>query len=170
MFRCLSTWTCLPSKAVTIAANVSQVDREQLSHAKSQRRKASQSSGSINGNVTNAERRKELHTPWAGSEGYNYVGAQYRSGSTVCRYRLNSLPISDRKIKHCASTWLLPDTLQHSILSLWLRATQVGIAPTCFQTISSTHVHGLFCRYSHRTVLVVSRHTESKDRHQSRYQ
>jgi hypothetical protein len=43
--------------------------------------------------------------------------------------------------EHRASTWLLPDTLQHSILSLWLRATQVEIAPTCFQTISSTHVH-----------------------------
>ena len=141
MFRCLSTWRCLPSKAVTIAANVSQVDREQLSHAKSQRRKASQSIGSINGNVTNAERRKELHTPWAGSDSYNSVGAQYRSN--VCRYRLNSLPISDRKIIHCDSTWLLPDTLQNSILSLWLRAAQVGIAPTCFQTISSTHVHCL---------------------------
>ncbi len=153
---------------MTIAANVSQVDGERLSHAKSQRRKASQSSGSINGNVTNAERRKELHTPWAGSEGYNSVGAQYRSN--VCRYRLNSLPISDRKIIHCDSTWLLPDTLQNSILSLWLRAAQVGIALTCLQLISSTHVHGLFCRYSHRTVLVVSRHTESKDRHQSRYQ
>ena len=48
--------------------------------------------------------------------------------------------------QHRASTWLLPDTLQHSILSyqnlgLWLRATKVGVAPTCFQTISSTHVH-----------------------------
>jgi hypothetical protein len=39
-----------------------------------------------------------------------------------------------------ASTWLLPDTLQHSILGLWLTATQMGFAPTCFQTISSKHV------------------------------
>jgi hypothetical protein len=45
-----------------------------------------------------------------------------------------------RDREHRASTWLLPDTLQHSILSLWLRAIQVGVAPTCFQTISSTHV------------------------------
>ena len=41
---------------------------------------------------------------------------------------------------------LLLDTLQHSILSLWLRTTQVGIAPTCFQTISSTHVDRLVTR------------------------
>jgi hypothetical protein len=46
--------------------------------------------------------------------------------------------------KHIASTKLLPDMLQQSILSLLLRATQAGFAPTCFQTISSTHVHFLF--------------------------
>ena len=37
---------------------------------------------------------------------------------------------------------LLIDTLQHSIRSLWLRATPAGIAPACHQTISSPHVHG----------------------------
>ncbi|MFN9414747.1 MAG: hypothetical protein ACK57V_20570, partial [Pirellula sp.] len=42
-----------------------------------------------------------------------------------------------------ASTWLLPDTLQHSILGSWLAATQVGVSPTCLQLISSTHVHRL---------------------------
>ncbi|MFO0380988.1 MAG: hypothetical protein ACK506_04750, partial [Pirellula sp.] len=31
--------------------------------------------------------------------------------------------------------------LQHSILGSWLAATQMGFAPTCLQTISSTHVH-----------------------------
>ncbi|MFN9639448.1 MAG: hypothetical protein ACK56W_05465, partial [Pirellula sp.] len=45
-----------------------------------------------------------------------------------------------------ASTWLLPDTLQHSILGSWLAATQVGVSPTCLQLISSTHVHRLVIR------------------------
>ena len=36
---------------------------------------------------------------------------------------------------------LLIDSLQHSIRSLWLRATPAGIAPACHQTISSPHVH-----------------------------
>jgi hypothetical protein len=35
---------------------------------------------------------------------------------------------------------LLIDSLQHSIRSLWLRATPAGIAPACHQTISSPHV------------------------------
>ncbi len=46
-----------------------------------------------------------------------------------------------------ASTCLLPNTLQHSILSLPLRATQVGVSHTCLKTISSTHVHDIvICR------------------------
>jgi hypothetical protein len=36
--------------------------------------------------------------------------------------------------------------LQHSILGSWLAATQVGFAPTCLQTISSTHVQCLVIR------------------------
>jgi len=35
----------------------------------------------------------------------------------------------------------LIDSLQHSIRSLWLRATPAGITPACHQTISSPHVH-----------------------------
>jgi hypothetical protein len=50
--------------------------------------------------------------------------------------------LSAPKMGYRASTWLLLDTLQHSIPSLGLRATQMGVAPTCFQTISSTQVHG----------------------------
>ena len=61
---------------------------------------------------------------------------------------------SDRKIIHCASTWLLPDTLQHSILSSWLTATQAGVSPTCLQLISSTHVHRL--DLSHSTVHLIA--------------
>ena len=40
-----------------------------------------------------------------------------------------------------ATTWLLPDKLQRSILGLWLTASQMGIAPTYFQTISSDRMH-----------------------------
>jgi hypothetical protein len=39
-----------------------------------------------------------------------------------------------------ASRFLI-DSLQPSILGLWLRATPAGIAPACRQTISSPHVH-----------------------------
>ena len=39
-----------------------------------------------------------------------------------------------------ASTYLLPDTLQHLILGLCLTATQVGVTPTYLQAISSTHM------------------------------
>ena len=35
----------------------------------------------------------------------------------------------------------LIDSLQHSIRSLWLRATPTGVTPACHQTISSPHVH-----------------------------
>ncbi len=42
-----------------------------------------------------------------------------------------------------ASTWLLPDTLQHSILSLWLRAIQAVVPPACLQNSSRTQVHAL---------------------------
>ena len=42
-----------------------------------------------------------------------------------------------------ASTWLLPDTLQHSIQGLWLKATLAGFPPACQQTISSPHAHRL---------------------------
>ena len=40
----------------------------------------------------------------------------------------------------------LIDSLQPSILGLWLRATHAGVTPACHQTISSPHVHGLVIR------------------------
>jgi hypothetical protein len=41
----------------------------------------------------------------------------------------------------------LIDSLQHSIRSLWLRATPAGIAPACRQIISSPHVHAMLSRF-----------------------
>ena len=59
----------------------------------------------------------------------------------------------------------LIDSLQHSIRSLWLRATPAGITPACHQTISSPHVHGyvildhrrLLLPFPRRRVLLLSR-------------
>ena len=36
---------------------------------------------------------------------------------------------------------LLIDSLQHSIMGLWLRATHAGVTPACRQIISSPHLH-----------------------------
>jgi len=36
--------------------------------------------------------------------------------------------------------------LQHTVPSLWLSATWVGVAPTCLQNISSTNVQGFVIR------------------------
>ena len=36
---------------------------------------------------------------------------------------------------------LLIDSMQHSIMGLWLRATHAGVTPACRQIISSPHVH-----------------------------
>ena len=41
----------------------------------------------------------------------------------------------------CLIRWL-----QHSILGLWLRATQAGVPLACHQTISSPHVHPIVRR------------------------
>ena len=87
-----------------------------------------------------------MHTPWAGSDSYNDFGAQYRSGFDSQSIPFDLAAFSARSIIHCASTWPLPHTQQHSILSLWLRDTQVGIALNCFQAISSTHVHPMVRR------------------------
>lgn len=46
-----------------------------------------------------------------------------------------------RDIAKITASRLLIDTLQHSIMGLWLRATHAGVTPACHQTISSPHVH-----------------------------
>src|SRR4051794_40761948 len=60
-----------------------------------------------------------MHTPWAESDRNNDFGAQYRS-------RLGNLTqsIPPRYLSVYASTWLLPNTLQHSIPGPWLTARQ----------------------------------------------
>ena len=44
---------------------------------------------------------------------------------------------------------LLIDTLQHSIMGLWLRATHAGVTPACRQIISSPHVHRFVRNQNH---------------------
>ena len=58
----------------------------------------------------------------------------FRAGQSVPTFHPRYLSVY-------ASTRLLPDALQHSILSLGLGATQTGVSPASCQTISSTHVH-----------------------------
>lgn len=42
---------------------------------------------------------------------------------------------------------ILIDSLQPSILGLWLRATHAGVTPACHQNISSPHVHCIVMRF-----------------------
>jgi hypothetical protein len=73
-----------------------------------------------------------IYTLWAGSERNAISGLNTIQGGTP-------LPtFHPHYLSVYASTRQLPDALQHSILGLWLRATQAGFTPACHQTISST--------------------------------
>ena len=57
------------------------------------------------------------------------------------------------------------DTLQHSIRSLWLRATPAEIAPACHQTIASPHVLFIMTTSEpQRLASVIQKETRSSSR------
>jgi hypothetical protein len=88
-----------------------------------------------------------MHTPWAGSNRYKISELMSFTAGRPLPVDSPSLPFCvrfnvalRRRRQHYGFT-LLIDTLQHSIRSLWLRATPAGVPPACLQTISSPHVH-----------------------------
>ena len=88
-----------------------------------------------------------MHTPWAGSNRYKISELMSFTAERPLPVDSPSLPFCvrfnvplQRRRQHYGFT-LLIDTLQHSILGLWLRATHAGSASACHQTISSPHVH-----------------------------
>ena len=93
-----------------------------------------------------------VHRPWAESNRIQNFGAQYHSAPrghsrSIHPHYLSvyaSTPLRRRR-QHDGFTLLIP-TLQHSIRSLWLRATPAGFPPARHQTISSPHVHRFVSR------------------------
>jgi len=106
-----------------------------------------------------------MQTPWAGghqrltqahapcprchfhdlTDRYKDFGAQYHSQPDG-----HARSVHPHDLSVYASKCLLPDTLQHSIASLRLRATRTGFTPACQQSISSPHLH---CVVNQRRVL-----------------
>jgi hypothetical protein len=95
-----------------------------------------------------------MDTLWAGSNSYNLSELNTIQGGLAIPCLSSSLPFCVRfnlAVGKPTSTSASKSTfsqqtnliakLQHSIPSLWLGVTWVGIAPTCLQIISSTHVH-----------------------------
>jgi hypothetical protein len=82
-----------------------------------------------------------MDTPWADSNSYNLSELNTIQGGVASPCLSSSLPFCVRfnQALQVGEPTLIAK-LQHSIPSLWLRATWVGVAPTCPQTISSTHV------------------------------
>ncbi len=75
-----------------------------------------------------------LRKPWAGSDrkqGFR-SSIPFTAGQPTRSVHPHYLSVY-------ASTCLLPATLQHSILGLWLGVTQAGFPPARHQTISSPH-------------------------------
>jgi hypothetical protein len=90
-----------------------------------------------------------MHTPWAESNRYKISELMSFTAGRPLPVDSPSLPFCvrfnvplQRRRQHYGFTFLI-DTLQHSIRSLWLRATPAGVTPACHQTISSPHVHFL---------------------------
>ena len=88
-----------------------------------------------------------MHRPWAESNRYKISELMSFTAERPLPVSSPSLPFCvrfneplRRRRQHYGFT-LLIDSLQHSIRSLWLRATPAGITPACHQTISSPHVH-----------------------------
>ena len=88
-----------------------------------------------------------MHKPWAESNRYKISELMSFTAERPLPVGSPSLPFCvrfnvplQRRRQHYGFT-LLIDTLQHSIRSLWLRATPTGSPPACQQTISSPHVH-----------------------------
>ena len=82
-----------------------------------------------------------MDTPWADSNSYNLSELNTIQGGVASPCLSSSLPFCVRfnRALQVGEPTLIAK-LQHSIPSLWLRATWVGVAPTCLQHISSTHV------------------------------
>jgi hypothetical protein len=83
-----------------------------------------------------------MDTLWADSNSYNLSELNTIQGGIASPCLSSSLPFCVRfsRALRTGEPALIAKQ-QHSILGSWLAVTQVGFAPTCLQTISSTHVH-----------------------------